>query len=68
MDIRSNTQIYSNKKHDAGVTWLYKYNDNNILSAGYDGRINLWDERNMKNKVEIIILKDKSLWDIKFYQ
>ena len=66
IDIRSGNLMYSCKKHEAGVTWLYKYNDTNLISGSYDSTLRIWDERSMKTEVESRSFGGKSIWDVKF--
>jgi len=57
---------YSCKKHDAGVTWIYKETENSLMTGSYDGTVRIWDERNMKYEVDCLNTDGKSVWDIKF--
>ncbi|CDW79351.1 UNKNOWN [Stylonychia lemnae] len=60
------SQRYSCKKHDAGVTWITKEEEFQVMTGSYDGTIRIWDERNMKYEVASLNTEGKSVWDIKF--
>eukprot|EP00347_Sterkiella_histriomuscorum_P015376 403357250 len=67
--------VYTCKKHDAGVTWILKESafdqsldsSHYVMTGSYDGKIKLWDERNMRGgEVQSLDTGGKSVWDIKF--
>eukprot|EP00347_Sterkiella_histriomuscorum_P008956 403343090 len=59
--------VYTCKKHDAGVTWILKESafdqsldsSHYVMTGSYDGKIKLWDERNMRGgEVRVWILEE----------
>ena len=68
LDFRSNSLIYSCKKHDAGVTWLKAISENEVMTCSYDGTVRIWDERYIKSgALEQLNFPGKSLWDVNYY-
>jgi len=51
-DSNSQSVVYTNKKHGAGVTCLYKLSDNTLLTGSHDNTLREWDERNMKCELQ----------------
>lgn len=66
VDIRTGSVAFTNKRHQAGVTFLYKPDDISLMTGSYDSTIRLWDERMLKSEIDSLDLSGKSVWDVKF--
>ena len=53
-DTRSNMALQTNRKHEAGVTFVHEVNEDLVLTGSYDTTIRLWDRRKLIKEVEVL--------------
>ena len=67
VDIRGEREnvIQTNKKHQAGVTFLKEMGENTLLTGSYDCTLKLWDARKITQELEECNTS-RQIWDLNF--
>jgi len=65
IDTRTPIALQTNKKHDAGVTFLKEIDENKLLTGSYDCSLKTWDRRKLNTEIDSLYT-ERQIWDLKF--
>ena len=65
VDMRTPIALQTNKKHDAGVTFLKEIDENKVLTGSYDCSLKTWDRRKLNTEIDSLYT-ERQIWDLKF--